>query len=190
MNIYEKLQTARIELHKVQIKKNQKNEFAGYRYMDLTDFLQNVQSVLFNAGLCPIVSFDNEFATLTLYEFYGIGTIVFTSPLGSAALKGCHQVQNIGAVETYQRKYLYLTAMEISEHDAVDSSPPIEEPPKKPVKEEKKLPYCTEKNFNEKSPAWKNAVESGKISPEQILTTAKTKYQLTEAQEQEVLSWK
>lgn len=188
MNIYEKLQNARCELHKVQIKKNQKNEFAGYRYMDLTDFLPNVQSALFNAGLCPIVSFDNEFATLTLYEFDGTGTIIFNSPLGSASLKGCHPVQNIGAVETYQRRYLYLTLMEISEHDSVDSSPPVEEHTKKP--ETKKLPYCTEKNFNDKSPVWKNAVESGKISPEQILATAKSKYQLTEAQEQEVLSWK
>jgi len=35
-------------------------------------------------------------------------------------------VQNIGAVETYQRRYLWGTAMEIVEHDAIDSSPPVE----------------------------------------------------------------
>ena len=45
-----------------------------------------------------------------------------TSPMGSAALKGCHEVQNIGAVETYQRRYLWVTAMEIVEHDALDAS--------------------------------------------------------------------
>jgi hypothetical protein len=42
--------------------------------------------------------------------------------MGSAALKGCHEVQNIGAVETYQRRYLWVTALEIVEHDALDSS--------------------------------------------------------------------
>jgi len=31
-------------------------------------------------------------------------------------------VQNIGAVETYQRRYLWVTAMEIVEHDALDST--------------------------------------------------------------------
>jgi hypothetical protein len=43
--------------------------------------------------------------------------------MGSAALKGCHEVQNIGAVETYQRRYLWVAALEIVEHDALDSSP-------------------------------------------------------------------
>jgi hypothetical protein len=48
--------------------------------------------------------------------------LLFCSPFGSAALKGCHEVQNIGAVETYQRRYLYLVAFEIVEFDALDSS--------------------------------------------------------------------
>jgi hypothetical protein len=30
-------------------------------------------------------------------------------------------VQNIGAVETYQRRYLYVTALAIVEHDALDA---------------------------------------------------------------------
>jgi hypothetical protein len=42
--------------------------------------------------------------------------------MGSAALKGCHEVQNIGAVETYQRRYLWVSAMEIVEHDALDAT--------------------------------------------------------------------
>jgi hypothetical protein len=41
--------------------------------------------------------------------------------MGSANLKGCHEVQNIGAVETYQRRYLYVTALAIVEHDALDA---------------------------------------------------------------------
>jgi hypothetical protein len=42
--------------------------------------------------------------------------------MGSAALKGCHEVQNIGAVETYQRRYLWVAALEIVEHDALDAT--------------------------------------------------------------------
>ena len=43
--------------------------------------------------------------------------------MSSAALKGCHEVQNLGAVQTYIRRYLWVTALEIVEHDAIDSSP-------------------------------------------------------------------
>jgi hypothetical protein len=42
--------------------------------------------------------------------------------MGSAQLKGCHEVQNIGAVETYQRRYLWVAALEIVEHDALDAT--------------------------------------------------------------------
>jgi len=52
---------------------------------------------------------------------------VITSPMSSAALKGCHDVQNLGAVQTYIRRYLWVTAMEIVEHDAIDSSEPAQD---------------------------------------------------------------
>jgi hypothetical protein len=45
--------------------------------------------------------------------------------MADAQLKGCHPIQNLGAVETYTRRYLWVTAMEIVEHDALDSSQPV-----------------------------------------------------------------
>jgi hypothetical protein len=52
--------------------------------------------------------------------------IEFKCPMSSAALKGCHDVQNLGAVQTYLRRYLWTNAFEIVEHDAIDSAKPIE----------------------------------------------------------------
>jgi hypothetical protein len=40
--------------------------------------------------------------------------------MASANLKGCHEIQNLGAVQTYQRRYLYVLAFEIVEHDVLD----------------------------------------------------------------------
>jgi hypothetical protein len=51
--------------------------------------------------------------------------------MGSANLKGCHEVQNIGAVETYQRRYLWSAALEIIENDVLDSTTNPVETPKK-----------------------------------------------------------
>ena len=42
--------------------------------------------------------------------------------MSSAALKGCHEVQNLGAVQTYLRRYLWVAALEIVEHDALDAT--------------------------------------------------------------------
>jgi hypothetical protein len=58
-------------------------------------------------------------------------SIMFTSPMSSAALKGCHDVQNLGAVQTYLRRYLWTNAFELSEHDALDATTGSIEPAKK-----------------------------------------------------------
>jgi hypothetical protein len=42
--------------------------------------------------------------------------------MSTAALKGCHEVQNLGAVQTYLRRYLWVAALEIVEHDALDAT--------------------------------------------------------------------
>ena len=123
MSVYKKLQQARIKLQQTQMKKSGHNKFAGYQYFELADFLLPIQQVFEEIGLCGIVSFTQDTAKLTIVDVdQPEQKIEITSPMGSAALKGCHEVQNIGAVETYQRRYLYVTALEIVEHDALEAT--------------------------------------------------------------------
>ncbi len=131
MSVYTKLMAARMKLHGQAIKKSGRNEFAKYNYMELADFLIPTQTIFSELGLCGVVSFTADVASLTIVDTDDGSQIVLTSPMGSAALKGCHEVQNIGAVETYQRRYLWVTAMEIVEHDALDSSEPVKPQPAK-----------------------------------------------------------
>jgi hypothetical protein len=125
MSVYAKLNEARVSLQTRDLTKSGHNKFAGYRYFELGDFLPAVQDLFRNLNMCGVVSYTSEYATLTIVDIDDNSQIVITSPMGSAALKGCHEVQNIGAVETYQRRYLWVTAMEIVEHDALDSSEPL-----------------------------------------------------------------
>jgi hypothetical protein len=53
--------------------------------------------------------------------------------MADANLKGCHPIQNLGAVISYIRRYLYVSALEICEHDAIDSSAPLKEEKQAPV---------------------------------------------------------
>lgn len=127
--VYEKLQKARIKLQNTALKKSGYNKFAEYKYFELGDFLPAIQSIFSELKLCPVVSFGTELATLRIIDTENGGCITFTSPMAQANLKGCHPIQNLGAVETYSRRYLYVTALEIVEHDAIDSSEPVSAKP-------------------------------------------------------------
>lgn len=131
MSVYKKLQTARMKLQATQLKKSGKNKFAGYEYFELGDFLPAIQTICNEVGLCGVVSFTSDIATLAIHEIDGDGVVVFASPMSSAALKGCHEVQNLGAVQSYLRRYLWVNAFEIVEHDALDATTGSIEPVKK-----------------------------------------------------------
>jgi hypothetical protein len=131
MSIYKKLQEARIQLQNTKLNKSGKNKFAGYEYFELGDFLPQIQNICQKNGLCGMVSFTADTAYLTIHETEGDGFVTFTSPMSSAALKGCHDVQNLGAVQTYLRRYLWTNAFEIVEHDALDATTGGVEPAKK-----------------------------------------------------------
>jgi hypothetical protein len=125
--VHKKLMAARMSLQEATLKKSGHNKFAGYSYFELGDFIPTITEIFYNIGLCGVVSYDSEIASLTITDTDDGTSIVITSPMAEANLKGCHPIQNLGAVETYTRRYLWVTAMEIVEHDALDSSAPIKE---------------------------------------------------------------
>ena len=127
MGVHKKLMDARILLQQAPLKKSGHNKFAGYSYFELGDFLPTINQIFARVGLCGVVSFDKELATLTITDTEDSTEIKLTSPMAEANLKGCHPIQNLGAVETYTRRYLWVSAMEIVEHDALDSSAPLKE---------------------------------------------------------------
>jgi hypothetical protein len=121
MSVYKKLQDARIKLQNTELRKSGHNKFAGYKYFELGDFLPAIQNICSDIGLCGVISFNHDMAFLQITDVEDGTSIMFTSPMSSAALKGCHDVQNLGAVQTYLRRYLWVNAFEISEHDALDA---------------------------------------------------------------------
>jgi len=156
VNIYGKLAAARKEFHSLELVKTGRNKYAGYSYFELGDFLIPAMKCLHKQGLVPVVSFDAETASMMLYEVGSKEVIVITSPMVNAqykyikdegntvitvnqgaGLKGCHPIQNLGAVETYQRRYLWVALMEIVEHDALDAGEPVQsgKPASKPTQQ-------------------------------------------------------
>lgn len=135
MTIYEKLAEARTRLN---VKKSGRNNFAKYGYFELADFLPEINLLAKELGFVCLVSFDAEKATMTIKDATGEGEIIFTSPMSTAELKGCHAVQYLGAVQTYLRRYLYQTAFEIIEAEQLDALPLDRQEAKQQVRAEEK----------------------------------------------------
>lgn len=131
MNVYAKLAKARLILKQKGIKATGENTFSHYNYFELGDFLPEITKIEADVGIISLVSFAKDEACLVVVNTEAPEeTIMFTSPMSTATLKGCHEVQNLGAVETYIRRYLYNIAYEIVESDALDGQNNKTEKPK------------------------------------------------------------
>lgn len=173
MSVHKKLMQARVKLQSTEMKKSGLNKFAGYSYFELSDFIPHVQTIFNDLGLCGVVTFSTEYAQLCITDVDDGTVIVITSPMAEANLKGAHPIQNLGAVLSYQRRYLWMAAMELVEGDPIDSAPPVEapkpEPKPEPVKktpvplkmegrDDKSWHLTVDKEPGESSVSWVTAV--------------------------------
>ena len=122
MSIFEKLNQARLEFQNMGVKKSGKNSYAGYTYYELSDIIPAINKLAERLKFCCVINFTNDLAKLDFCDLEKDERITFTSPMSEASLKGCHPVQNLGAVETYIKRYLYQNCFEIVEGDALDST--------------------------------------------------------------------
>ena len=120
-NIYQKLMEVRTNFHKLELKKSGHNKFANFKYFELGDFLVPATKLLNEIGLCPIITFTDELAKMTLVNTDNPSeTIEFTSPMRDLELKGANSMQSLGGCETYQTRYLYIQLLNIVENDSFD----------------------------------------------------------------------
>lgn len=145
MSIYAKLAQARVKLQKENLKKTGNNR--SFKYFELKDFLPRVNEIFDELKMCAVVRYSSELATLTIYDCEKDESIEFTSPMVQKALPSGTEIQNLGAIQTYQRRYLYLTALEIVEDDLVDSIPP-EKTEQKKQESQKRYNESTQQNVS------------------------------------------
>lgn len=124
MNVFEKLNKARVMFQEANVKKSGQNKYAGYTYFELNDILPICNKICNEIKAVCVLNFTETIATLQFIDCEKTDDVItFSSPMSEATLKGCHKVQNLGAVETYIKRYLYQNCFEIAENDALDSQP-------------------------------------------------------------------
>ena len=141
-NVFQKLLEARVLFMEEDVKKSGKNMKMSYKYFELQDIVPIATPIFQKVGLLPIVSFSNEDASMTIINVDNpADLIVFTSPMReiepiiSSKTGGevVNAIQRLGSVETYQRRYLYMIALDIVESDSIepltgDNPPPTPKP--------------------------------------------------------------
>lgn len=122
LNLYSKLQKVRVELQSSNLKKSGKNTYSKYEYFELGDFLPKVNELCDKYGLSTIFQFNKEQADLIVIDVDDTEKFeIFSTPVEITSLKGGTAMQNIGATQTYARRYLYVMAFEIAESDLIDA---------------------------------------------------------------------
>lgn len=176
MNIFEKIQAIRVELKHKDLKMSGRNKFANYDYMELDDFCPALNELMLKYKITAIPTFSREKASLTAIDCEKPeDRYTIESPFGTADLKGCHEVQCIGAVETYQRRYLYQAMFDISESDGLNKS---QGDPSKPApKKTAEFPSHAEDDLlpGEEKPAAKSAKPVDEKDPNGAARCAKIK---------------
>ena len=73
-------------------------------------------------NLSTIFQFTKEQADLIIIDVDDTEKFeIFSTPVEVTSLKGGTAMQNIGATQTYARRYLYVMAFEIAESDLIDA---------------------------------------------------------------------
>lgn len=128
MNIYQRLQEARLRFAKAGVKKNGINRQSEYKYFQLEDIVPVATPILQELELIFLTTFTNDIPTGVLVDMLNPeNKIIFNSYTDPEALltsKGNRimtPIQEKGAKETYQRRYLYVQMLDITEGDIIDS---------------------------------------------------------------------
>lgn len=116
-SLKQKLQEARMLLKEENITKSGKNSFTKVGYYTLQDILPPITRVCHKVGMTPLVTFDKEVATLTIYDWDSDETLTATSPMVEQKDSKMNEIQILGSLETYQRRYILQNVFDIVEED-------------------------------------------------------------------------
>jgi len=122
----------RVDLQKRNLKKSGKNKFAGFSYFELKDFLPTLNELMLENEVNDLYTIENDETILLLMKGdevnrYSMPFERFATPLNKQGKPSMQDIQYLGALNTYYKRYLYLNAFGITDGEIIDSMPSPEE---------------------------------------------------------------
>lgn len=135
MSLNESIIKIRVELQNAKLKKSGKNKFAGFDYFELADFLPKLNELMLSEKLNDRFYIKDDLATLEIQKDGEINTytmpfVMFETPTNRREdkttgevyeVKSMQDIQYLGALNTYYKRYLYLNAFGITDGEIIDS---------------------------------------------------------------------
>lgn len=131
-SLYARLATARAMLNSKVYAKGGVNQYNQQKYFELADFLPHINDICATLELLPVVTFDTTEERKMAYMEIIDGavdsptyekSIRYNMPLADVSLSQKSQkIQELGAMQTYAIRYLYINAFAISERDVLDAT--------------------------------------------------------------------
>ena len=125
MNLNQAIIKSRVELQDSTIKKTGKNKHAGFSYFELKDFLPTLNVIMSNNDLNDRYTIEDGNATLYIIKGeesnkYSMPFTMFDTPLANSGKKMMQDIQYLGALNTYYKRYLYLNAFGITDGEIIE----------------------------------------------------------------------
>lgn len=185
-NLNESIIKIRVDLQNTKLKKSGKNKFAGFDYFELSDFLPKLNELMLDEGINDLFTIKDGIAKLILIkgeekQEYEIPFERFETPLTYKKDKSgnylkdkngeyiqvpsMQDIQYLGALNTYYKRYLYLNAFGITDGEVIDSMNNEELDSKKETNYRNELiKFCKKNNIDMKQVATKYGIVGRKLS--------------------------
>lgn len=116
----------RVKLQNAKLKKSGKNNFAGFDYFELKDFLPKLNELMQEEKVNDRFYIKDDYAVLELIkgderQEYTLPFIHFDVPLNKQGQMSTQPIQYFGGLNTYYKRYLLLNCWGISENELVDT---------------------------------------------------------------------
>jgi hypothetical protein len=148
MNVWSKLLAVRNEFYAAGAKKTGRNLHAEFMYFELTDIVPLAAPIFAKYGLLLVPTFVDGNAVADVVNTEKPDEhIYFSIPLQFISEPGkfrMNEVQGVGAVVTYYRRYLYMIVLDLVEDDGFDKDSGKDEEDETPTPAPAKKPATTE----------------------------------------------
>lgn len=132
-SVMKKLQKSRVDWQSKPRKKSGFNKFQNFKYFVLKDILPTVNEIFNKNGLYSQYNLTKDYAELIITDSLTGDYLTYRIPVQKLDNP---TMQNIGAINTYSKRYLYMNALEIEEDEDELDSQDLDKPVNKESKEE------------------------------------------------------
>lgn len=116
----------RVDLQNAKLGKSGKNKFAGFSYYELKDVLPKLNELMMKEEVNDRYYIKDDMVILELIkgeekQDYTMPFYKFDTPLNKQGKPSMQDIQYLGALNTYYKRYLYLNAFGITDGEVIDS---------------------------------------------------------------------